>query len=340
MSYHAMLDKRGELTSAQIIMIVLAIAGFVIILIFFTVIFDNDGQGLREACHFSVLARAGLGQLLQAAAPLECVSLKHCMTDERLGTCDEFNGEEHVFREHLSGNLDELGDRLQIRSKIEEKMAEEMVACWNMMGQGQLDLFGNAKQQLGLDDSGPTCVICSRIAFDENLVKSGVVNETNLNIYLETHNYSDTGGNYIEYFTNKESKAFLGISKIEENFKDDIYESVQLKGNKDEIQFAIVYSQYKVDDWKVVLEKWGIGVGGGAFMVPGFLKRPLFLIGGVFAAGATYNAYANQKAAVSWCGEFTGIKEREFDTGCTIMQVVNYNVEDINALCTSIQGIP
>jgi len=352
-----MFDKRGDLTSTQIIMIVLAIAGFVIILIFFTVIFQNDGTSLRLACEQSVLTRATVPDALQAGIPLNCKTEKLCVTTGLFGNCEQFTGEDDrgKRRVHVSGNFNQLGDRLQARGKIEETMATAMRDCWNMVGRGEWDIYGNAWSELGFKEGEASCIICARIAFDEELVNTGIVNETNLNIYLQSHEVGDTGKNYIEFFTNGETNAFPAIEDISKIDSGEtgivIRKDKVLSGNSEGNQFAIVFSQNKVESIGDVSTKWAFLLAGGVVstksirgMIPGVLNKAILLVAGGMAVSAGINTYSNQKAAAAYCGDMTGVNTNadgaDLTKGCSVIQVVEYNPNDINKVCDSIQSLP
>ena len=63
------MKKRGELTSTQIGMLVIAIMGFLVVL-FFILGFDFGGVSEREVCHLSVLTRGTSPEAAQMYIPL------------------------------------------------------------------------------------------------------------------------------------------------------------------------------------------------------------------------------------------------------------------------------
>lgn len=172
--------KRGEMTSSQIITIVLAIAGFIVVLIFLAILFDDRGSGDRELCKFSVLTRATSPiDSLQASIPLKCTTEKICISESgKKDACDQFAGEENVKPVELKGSVDQ-----KVR-QIEETSANAMFDCWSMMGEGKLDVFpgiNRPKNELGVvlsvvggvlsipKEVKPACVICSRVALADDL---------------------------------------------------------------------------------------------------------------------------------------------------------------------------
>lgn len=339
--------KRGALTSTQIIMIVLAVAGFVIILIFFSIIFQNDGTAQKLACEESVLVRATVPDAIQSGIPLNCRTEKLCVTNSLFGSCEQFTGED-VSEIRSGGNLDDLGDRLKIRTDIEEILANSMLDCWNMVGRGEWDIFGSAFEELGFDEQEASCIICSRIAFDESLVKSGVIGEVNLNSYLLSNNVGDTGKNYIEFFTNGETNAFpaqvdLDLLDTDTSYQDN---SETFEGTSDGNQLAVVFAQNKPTGLGDVLTNWGVillgkRVAGPSLkgVIPGSVRKYFLLVEGGIVAAAAVNTVSNQRAAALYCGDVVGTKDN-LKKGCSLLQVVEYNPQDVNKLCTTIQSLP
>src|SRR3989344_4923299 len=128
------MDKRGELTSTEITIWILAIVGFGIVLAALFLI-NLGGYSSEDICKLSVLSRgtapAGGGYI-----PLKCVAEKICIREGFSGGCeDEFAGEKDVEYIRLSGSDGVKAD------KIEEITANAMYDCWTMMGEGKVDLF-------------------------------------------------------------------------------------------------------------------------------------------------------------------------------------------------------
>ncbi|MBM3233056.1 hypothetical protein FJZ18_02730 [Candidatus Pacearchaeota archaeon] len=122
-------------------------------------------------------------------------------------------------------------------------------------------------------------------------------------------------------------------------------------------ELAFVFMQIKPKSYSEVLgnmAKTGGLVVGSTFMTPvvkpvrmlttKILWNPVGIIAtgvaGVGIAGyGAYNVKQGQLTAAGYCGEFTTKeKEEEKRKGCSMVQGLNYNKEEINALCASIQG--
>jgi len=237
--------KKGELTSSQIITIVLAIAGFIVVLIFLAILFEDRGEGDRELCKFSVLTRATspIGSL-QASIPLKCTTEKICISASgKKDACKQFAGEEDKSPVKLKGSVDEKA------RKIEETYANAMFDCWNMMGEGKLDVFPGSdrpKSEIGTilsvigDALGipkklkPACVICSRVAladdlFDENGEPKEFLKKVDTNRYLKDEFIPNTNEKYIKYFSDEQVRGFLDKEFFEQGL---VVDSRDKKGNE------------------------------------------------------------------------------------------------------------
>jgi len=203
-----MINKKGEITSAQIVMIVLAIAGFAIVIYLFFML-DLGSIGTRETCHLSVLRRATVPQIVQGYVPLTCTTDKICVTDGFFGgKCEkQFAGEKDITLVRLSGSPDEK------RRKIEEISANAMYDCWSMMGEGKLDIFWTPSQEVGWSPTGSTCVICSRVAVDESVSESILydIDEkrgVNVNRYIAENKVPGKEITYLQAFTDRGISAY------------------------------------------------------------------------------------------------------------------------------------
>ena len=141
-------NKKGELTTKQLVTLIILIASFAIILF---LIFRLDlGQVTREqVCHNSVVlqARNPLDKL-DTSVEFDCEARDVCIT----------GGEECV------GSFDKIIDvDKSDNSGVIKGILGEMTNCWWMFGEGKLDFsfvaFGEKTR----------CGICSRISFDSSL---------------------------------------------------------------------------------------------------------------------------------------------------------------------------
>src|SRR3989344_8365552 len=85
------MDKRGDsLVSREFIIMLFAIAGFIIVL-FFVLGFTDLIQTEQEICKTSVIYRATAPEAANAYIPLKCTTKKVCLTGD--DECLQFTGE-------------------------------------------------------------------------------------------------------------------------------------------------------------------------------------------------------------------------------------------------------
>lgn len=350
--------KKGAVESYFVVTVVLAIVGFIAVLFFAVNKTGFQDYGNDEVCKLSVLTRATTPANAQSYVPLKCSTKKTCLTQDK--ECGQFAGEDKVVREKLPD------DRDAAARKIEEIHAKAMYDCWNMMGQGKLDLFGSFAERFGGDSAKPTCVICSRVAIDKN-VPIEVLQKVDINRYMENTPVSEGGLTYLQALANdKGARSFVRLktpdeiarlekdpnldSKKLDDIKSDFERLVNEQANKREMAF--VFMQIKTEKFSNVLANLGvagIAFAGGAFMTP-VMNKVLFnpyviggslIIGGAYATYAYSNIHEGQELAASagYCGDFVSSKG-DAEKGCSITQMIPYDYQYINKLCNSIQGNP
>lgn len=338
--------KRGGVDVYFIIPLIAAVVGFGIIL-YFIMQLQLGGYAEDEVCKLSVLGRATSPDISKGGVPLKCTTKKICLT--KGGDCSNNFAGEKTENFKISGNGEEAAKQI---AKIS---ADAMLDCWRMMGEGKLDLFGGFSESLLLDKKKPVCVICSRIAIDASISKE-VLEKVNINSYMENNNVDELGANYISAFTSGGSVNYAKKNIVQDNafgeLKDASGKVVSFNKNPENREMAIVFSQIKSDKYEEILDsifKYGGTVAGLTFLSPiGGAARYIFLNpygAGLVAVGTAgyagygaYNIWQGQLAAVGHCGDF--VTNDEASKGCSLMQGINYNVKDINAVCPQIQGNP
>src|SRR3989344_1319580 len=196
---------KGEVSVFFIVTIILAIMGFIAIMFFVLNFFNGGVSGTDEVCKLSVLTRASAPSSVQGYVPLKCQTKKICLTQSWLGTCSQFAGEKDVQRVVLPSGKE--------KEKIEEISANAMYDCWNMMGQGKMDLFGSFKGSVGLDKTKSACVICSRVAIDLDKENENIIGGVNINEYMRTHNPPNSDKTYLQTFTDKSVRGYSNVGK-------------------------------------------------------------------------------------------------------------------------------
>lgn len=212
--------KRASLTSTQLTIIILLIVGFALLLFLF-LRFLWEPNINNETCHQSVILRgttSSLSGLLKGFVPLKCKTNKYCISTRLIGQeCEEFAGESGVTK-----------IRVNSKEEIEKFLAGEIVTCWSMMGQGKVDLFSDwLSQEYSLGQVYPTCVICSRIAYDK-ISLAGKIDLSQINIvqYMASHKMPDKDISYYEYLAGEGAKFSDDVNtKTGQELLNDVVDS-------------------------------------------------------------------------------------------------------------------
>jgi hypothetical protein len=345
------LSKKGDVTSFQIITIVLAIIGAVIIFLFISSLREGTNSD-EEICKISVLTRATVPASTQPFVPLKCNTQKTCISVDGKGCDSNFAGEKNVEQIKVS--------KENAAEKISEETANAMYECWKMMGEGKLDLFGSYDAERGLDSTEPVCVICKRIVVDESVSDS--LNDVRVNDYMDKNKVPGTGLNYFEYFSQGDkvsSYAKFNEESYSNFVKDPSKDIVSFETPPNNKEVAVIFSQVKSTSFGIASGKLGedvliTGVTGAvttSFISPGgakaigrlVLTRAGLVVGAIVGAGTAgyvaLNVYQGRELAAGYCGEFTTTDE-DSRKGCSLVQVVPYTIENINNLCNQIDGSP
>jgi len=190
------LNKRGELTTQQIVILIVLITSFAVILFFLWRL--NPGElSQKEVCHNSVVT-ASKASLFSGA--LDCSTEYVCISAG--GECDGFT---HTRKVEISFTNNPAKNKQILMDAI----ANEMVDCWWMYGEGKLDYLNKGAL------SKKHCALCSVIAFDK---KAGSVLPITYGVfynYLQNKNYPGHG-NYLNYLygTSNSGKIINSFGKL------------------------------------------------------------------------------------------------------------------------------
>lgn len=170
--------KRGEMTTQQIVTLVILIASFGVLLYFFA----NLGLGEKnesEICHNSVVTR-GASVVPTDSVPLDCKRSYVCLSKD--GSCEKMS-KPRV-------------EKVRNKDDVYNVLAEELVNCWWMYGEGKINYVGKDLTH------NLYCSMCSQIAFDDSLhdvFERGEINRTEFFYYLTSMNKTDEGETYSMY---------------------------------------------------------------------------------------------------------------------------------------------
>ncbi|MFH1803238.1 MAG: hypothetical protein ABH864_07385 [archaeon] len=334
------MQKRGELTSAQISTLILTIIGFVIALIFLLVVLDTQNLSEREICRLSVLTRATAPDALERLAPLKCTTQKICLT--KGADCQQFAGEKNVRKVTVASS-----------ETIEKEAANAMYDCWKMMGEGKLDVFGGGVNTgiwstIGasrLFQKKTVCTICSRLAIAED-VDQGIVKNVSISEYMETHQIPNSELTYLQAFTDQQIRSYPREFRENLTSEKDNYDEKQ---NTNEI--AMIFMQIDTDETPLEAGT-DTGIKSAAFLftstsavspigLVSLKARGVLSIAGGAAAGgiAAIQTWQSRETSAGYCGEFTSTENAR--RGCSVVTPFNYqNAEAINDYCSYIEGQP
>ena len=141
-------NRRGELTTKQLVVIIILIASFIIVL--FLLFRLNLGEtSSKEICHNSVVLKEKSGIL---AGPLDCRTNYLCISGGK--DCEEISATSTV--------------KVNPENKNEtmKALADEMSDCWWMFGEGKID-YVSARAFTKV-----ACSICSIVEFKDISVDS------------------------------------------------------------------------------------------------------------------------------------------------------------------------
>ena len=139
--------KKAELTTKQIVILIILIASFAVIL-FFLFRLNLGSESEKQLCFNSVMNRANLikttNDITSPPIALNCQRSYVCLTED--GSCKKM--------------IDPIKKKVKTKEEVYEALAEELSDCWWMFGEGKVDYMGT--QTL----PSLYCSICSQIAFD------------------------------------------------------------------------------------------------------------------------------------------------------------------------------
>ncbi|HLC52935.1 MAG TPA: hypothetical protein VJK03_00160 [Candidatus Nanoarchaeia archaeon] len=259
--------RNGELTSKQLVTIILIIVSFAVILLFFYML-NLRSHVATEACRNSIVLRgtAPFGKTVQ----LNCKTEDVCISSG--GSCTDVRGARITKVANKNELLDELGNL--------------MYDCWWQTGAGEIDYasagFGSVRRE---------CIICNRIYFDataQRTIKGFTVRELYNHLSEQPSPDGKTSMLYALYKTNAIDgvlRGGIGGESLEELYKQQ-YSLDKREG------YALVTAMDKAG-WGAVL---GLAAGGAvvgaAVVVSGgaaLLSTPAAI--GALTGGGTFGGF-------------------------------------------------
>jgi hypothetical protein len=201
-----MKSKKSEISMGFVVSMIVLVLGFIVLMIFF---YNIGGTGTlsKDVCHTSVVFRATLPTMTQDYIPLKCQTEKICIVgsnsliDFSKKSCSDFQGEQGI-------------NTVKVKNvqQIEKLYAQKIVECWEMMGEGKVSLFTQyGAKTFGIGSVYPTCVICSRIAFDKTSLDSAGIDWSSMDVarYMMEHKVPGKNYTYFEYVASQDGKVAI-----------------------------------------------------------------------------------------------------------------------------------
>jgi hypothetical protein len=206
-------NKKADITSAQLITVIILVGSFLVVLGFIFLYPWNESD--REVCHQSLILRSGINTGIfktSEIVPLKCKTEKICIrtsSNEKSEKCPDFgesNKENPITYKKVTS-----------RSDILDVLAEAHYDCHVLVGEGNLDFEPHG--WLG----NPYGLICSRIIFSEDTKKKYLSADQGGNIsFLELYQHmskmqTKTSGNYLQFIYHFENSQ-QAIQALEKQF--------------------------------------------------------------------------------------------------------------------------
>jgi len=196
-----MKNKKAELTTKHIVMIIILIASFIIVL--FLLFRLNLGETTnKEVCHNSVVLKGKSGIF---AGSLNCRTNYLCISGD--GDCGEIPTTSKIEVDPNNKN------------ETMKVLADEMSDCWWMFGEGKIRYTG------GASSTGVHCALCSVIEFSG--ISADSISYQEFYEYLRTTPKSESQ-TYLHYLYGINSlDLFESQEQIEINLLSDVISTNQ-----------------------------------------------------------------------------------------------------------------
>jgi len=220
-------NKRGELTTQQIVGLIILITSFAVIL--FLLFRLNLGEiSEKEICHNSVVLK-GQSPSNFEVGNLDCKTNYICISGGE--DCKDFNPTNII-----NININQKPEKIE--NDTMKVIAQEMKDCWWMFGEGKINY---AK---GFDFTNQKfCSVCSIIAFDETLSKQDISyskfynylkdskidgSDTLLHYLYNTYKIEDLDKNYLSLKFDFKKQYFVLTALSKEGFLMNMFDYTKI----------------------------------------------------------------------------------------------------------------
>lgn len=231
-------NKKGDLTSTQLITIIILIISFSVLLIFYFSL-NLKSNIDKDSCRNSVIMRGSL-PTGKDAVQLKCKTVDTCLS---MGdNCNVANK-----------NIETI--KVQNENELMKEMATLLSDCWWMMGEGKVDYMPS-----NIIQDSSYCTICNKIYFDKKIqdkYPDGIPYLSLFN-YMKSNKAPGKDESYLFYIYNLNSLDSIR-NNILESQKRDIYQ-YKIDTKKD---YAVMTALTKQIGTGKVIAKFGSVIGGG-----------------------------------------------------------------------------
>lgn len=360
-----MIRKKADVTIGFIVSVIVLLIGFALLLLIYYQ-FYWQGQVDTSVCHNSVVYRGTLPSASKSLIPLKCATTKICITANILqpGNCEEFKNDQGVMTMRVSNNQDGL-------DQIQKVYADQILSCWSMMGQGKVSLYSDVlSQSFGFKEISSSCVVCARVAIDNNSINKDQIDLSKMNIYqyMNTHLVPGKDVTYFSAMSGNSNSASIALgdkinlpvlldadgnpiknSQTNAQLQDLSAESDPNKPKETAIVFMQVSAPTHTAVFENDLTALGIGSGTLLFSFPKVAVGAAKSLGGIGAiitgvigiagfAGQQYMVSSNRAMSAGYCGDVKLGEDAR--SGCSVVRTLDYNAQGLYSYCKNIESIP
>ncbi len=359
-----MIGKRGVIEAEFLAKLTLALFGFGILIFIWTQLAWSGGVD-KKLCHESVIIRGTLPMLTQEIVALKCKPENVCITAGTGGKdCETMKDTKGVTTVKVTSTKD-----------VEKVIANEVLECWRMMGEGKLSLFSQKlAQTYGFGLVAPTCVICSRIGFNAGNLKDKGIDLTQINVENYMRSYIKSGENktYATLIAGEGGKVTantgtISVKEITESTnkqgvvefsfgESEEFETIEIPANQEvkvleSSDLAVIFMQITApkrgEVFSNTLLTGGILGGTAIFGAPKLTTKILGTVSATTLAAFMIAGVSIQNALVSYnqyfvtagrCLDVSGLDEAR--EGCSVVRTVKYDMAEISKYCGIVDGLP
>jgi len=245
--------RKGELTSGQLVSIIILILSFVVILLLWRAYYWNPIID-KEACHQSIVFRSSVNfGLIKSSevVPLKCQTEKICMS---IGNQDCPQVGKNT-KDNAVEKIKLSKDPLKAKEEVLDRITEAMYDCHSMLGEGKLQFMPEGffdKATTSYFSGNPNdlgnknyCLICTRIVLDEE-ARRQVGDITYSELYLAlSKKVTPDKKTYLEYL-HPDWKDWRNSANLFQKIIDD---NIENHGG--------TLSNTRFEDWKINLNEEG-----------------------------------------------------------------------------------